>query len=605
MHVSIQREIVKSISYLIPLAVMLAPTDAISQDFTPPKVTTNSPGGVSLSDGSFMMSDVDLSIGPLSFERFHIGGRRDPNSPPFGPRTTHNFSIYTAANSKRRCPSNGGSNSCVVNRRPIVHMGNSASGQYSDVASTSYSQNLVFGNDDESLKGSLSRIGSGVYNYLDQSGTKYEFGTIAPMGGPSNSFRVENITFADGRRQTFLYDSSSRLKVVTDSSGYALAFEYNASNLISVACGYNTGVTFVSVNIGCSTAKLKSSYSYDNGHLSGVVNAAGESKSYTWSVDRITCVSTAKQACQIANTYEDSHGSWMVSQQKMADGAIWKYQYYGRYDGVRDPDIYADATATSTTDMTDPAGNVSRYNFMETSPVSIVDANSNETKYLFEGGKSYDSPAEYPTNFGSTLKSVTLPRGNKIAIEYSGPWRTVSKRVLTGTDGKTLTKSYGYDFSSNCSTSPQTCAKPIWEKDANSAQTDYTYTSFGSVDSELQPAPTPGELRRLTKYTYVQKYAYVQNGAGGVVPAASPIWMKDSETVCQAEKDSRPARCDSKSPQFTTKYEYGPDGVGGNLLVRGIAITADGQTRRTCFGYDYAGNRVSETKPRAGLGGCL
>ena len=40
------------------------------------------------------------------------------------------------------------------------------------------------------------------------------------------------------------------------------------------------------------------------------------------------------------------------------------------------------------------------------------------------------------------------------------------------------------------------------------------------------------------------------------------------------------------------------------LLVRGVAVTADGQTRRTCYGYDALGRRISETKPNAGLGAC-
>jgi hypothetical protein len=38
--------------------------------------------------------------------------------------------------------------------------------------------------------------------------------------------------------------------------------------------------------------------------------------------------------------------------------------------------------------------------------------------------------------------------------------------------------------------------------------------------------------------------------------------------------------------------------------LRGVAVTADSQTRRTCFGYDVNGNQISETKPRAGLTSC-
>ena len=55
-----------------------------------------------------------------------------------------------------------------------------------------------------------------------------------------------------------------------------------------------------------------------------------------------------------------------------------------------------------------------------------------------------------------------------------------------------------------------------------------------------------------------------------------------------------------------TSYDYGPDtgAVGNNLLLRGMTVTADGQARRTCYGYDPQGNRIWETKPRAGLAAC-
>jgi hypothetical protein len=39
-------------------------------------------------------------------------------------------------------------------------------------------------------------------------------------------------------------------------------------------------------------------------------------------------------------------------------------------------------------------------------------------------------------------------------------------------------------------------------------------------------------------------------------------------------------------------------------MLRGVAVTADGQTLRTCYGYDRDGNKISETKPRAGLAVC-
>jgi hypothetical protein len=38
--------------------------------------------------------------------------------------------------------------------------------------------------------------------------------------------------------------------------------------------------------------------------------------------------------------------------------------------------------------------------------------------------------------------------------------------------------------------------------------------------------------------------------------------------------------------------------------MRGVVVTADGQSLRTCYGYNKFGDKISETSPRAGLGGC-
>jgi RHS repeat-associated protein len=53
-----------------------------------------------------------------------------------------------------------------------------------------------------------------------------------------------------------------------------------------------------------------------------------------------------------------------------------------------------------------------------------------------------------------------------------------------------------------------------------------------------------------------------------------------------------------------TTYDYGPDSASNNLLLRGQAVTADGQTLRTCFAYDSQGRKLSETGANANLASC-
>ena len=91
-----------------------------SADVVPPKAYTTTPGGINVSDGNFVYSETDLSMGPLTLERFHRGGQRQPNDAMFGTNFSSNFDIYVAQNS----PISG------TTRYVIVHIGNSASGQY-------------------------------------------------------------------------------------------------------------------------------------------------------------------------------------------------------------------------------------------------------------------------------------------------------------------------------------------------------------------------------------------------------------------------------------------------------------------------------------------
>lgn len=62
--------------------------------------------------------------------------------------------------------------------------------------------------------------------------------------------------------------------------------------------------------------------------------------------------------------------------------------------------------------------------------------------------------------------------------------------------------------------------------------------------------------------------------------------------------------CVTPSDEVRTTYDYGPNSGPNNLLLRGMVEDATGAALRTCYGYDARGNRISETRPRAGLASC-
>jgi hypothetical protein len=203
------------------------------------------------------------------------------------------------------------------------------------------------------------------------------------------------------------------------------------------------------------------------------------------------------------------------------------------------------------------------------------------------------------------LTEVDYPEGNKFLAEYNGPYYSVSKETSVAKPGSGLTDriaTYGYACPGGTLT--PTCTKMVWKLDPKGNQTDYAYTSFGALQSEMQPAPATGAARPLKLYTYVQKYAYVKNSGGTLVAASAPIWLPDTATVCQTVAGSSTATCDSSAPQMVSTYLYGANGTADNLLLRGKLVSDGTTSLRTCFGYDSMSRKISESSPRAGLSSC-
>lgn len=558
------------------------------------------PTGVSLSDGALTFSDTDLAIGGLEFQRIHQGGRMDPRSQPFGPRMTHNYDIYVKRNNRTDC--SGGPGTCVNYNRPVVHLGQGASISYIDAGNAN---SYIYSDTDDGLRADLKRDSSGAYVYTDSEGTVYTFSSVT-----ASTTNVESIVFPNGRRQDFIAGSSSR--IVLDSSGYALVMIYGSNGKISTVCGYNRAVTYVSSATTCAGATLKASYGYGSGSepfLTSVTDPRGGVTTYDYTSD-ISCIKPpGYTSCKIANVYgSGTLWNWQVVQQTLNDGSVWNYAYYGDYSKPRNPELTVLEDPSNWTVVTDPAGKASTYTFVSSSPYSATDATGQVTQYRYRGGYDINRNPDGSQNQGSSLVEVEFPEHNKYLAEYYAPRRSVSKVTQQAKPGSGLADrviQYGYQV--GCDTPPatlQNCAKPLWKKEPSGAQTDYTYATWGGLLSEMKPAPASGAARPLKLYTYVQKYAYVRNASGALVAAASAIWLPATETVCQTAANSSVASCDTGAQITVTTYEYAPDGTADNLLPRGKAVSADGITLRTCYGYDWMGNKIWERQPRAGVSVC-
>jgi hypothetical protein len=484
----------------------------------------------------------------------------------------------------------------------VVHIGNSASGTYE---ASGTEANV------DARKGKLALVGS-QYVYTDSSGTIYTFSSSI-SGTPLNatcvlSRKIDHIAYPDGRTQTFSYDASGYLKLVEDTAGYAIVFEYNASGDITAACAFVRSQTYVSVTSTCTGATMKTTYVYTSGALTSAVDVLGQTTNYTHNTKGLTCIKPPPgTTCSMTLNLQANEGTTTIfgGTQTLSDGSVWTID--GTNNSGKPPNVDDTPGAydgDNEVTVTDPAGKATGVVFTKSSLYGLTDANGNTSAFRFFGGQI--SPLDAVTN-GTYLTSATYPEGDQYLAYYNGPFGSVTEEDRVpkpGSGSPNLVKTYGYQ---SCTVSPgtyQNCAKPIWIKDPKNNQTDFSYASHGGILYEMDPAPTAGAARPLKLTTWSQRYAWIKNSGGTLVQAATPVWVKATETLCQTVAGSSSPVCDGAAIQTTTTYEYGASGTGESLLVKGVAVASGGTTLRTCSGYDVWHRKISETKPNANLSVC-
>lgn len=591
-----------------------------SADVVPPKVDTTTATGVSIPDAYFRVSSTDLSIGSLALERFSQS--RSPYWPDysqFGISMTSNFDIYVQATAVK---ATGAPFFTPAHFHTTVHIGNSSVG----VFSSQYTNGTgwISGHNVDSGAGILAWSGT-AYQFTDKSGNIYTFNpnvsanpTVSGISyGAAKGYtqRIDHIVSPNGRVQQFSYDTNDRLKLVTDSAGYAILFDYGSNGFVTDACAINQSQSYVNSTSSCTGQPLTVSYQYTTvvaagtvpvPILSGFINVLGQTTSYSYG-----STTGAMVACVTPPGYSSCETQLTLGtaglQQTMADTSVWTFGSDQNEFAVNDPESPADTAYEAT--MKDPAGKITHFAFAGSSPLQVTNTYGKTTTYKWCCSQLDDvnSPV---TMDGTMLTEVDFPEGNKYLAQYGGPSNAITEQRIVAKTGSGLADqvvTYGYDYSGASGTFYD---QPTSKVDAKGNQTNWRYTGFGAVASEMLPAPAAGAARPLKLYTYVQKSAYVKDSGGALVATTTQIWMPDSITECQTVSGSGNSTpvCDTSAPQRVTSYEYGADGTANNLLVRGTAVTAyvgsTLTTLRTCFGYDPRGRKISTTTPGAAKANC-
>lgn len=548
--------------------------------YIPPKLKIDSPLGISLVNGSFSYQVNDLSIGPLDLQRSYVSGKAG-NIPRkwFGPHWTHNYDIYVLEGAASRFDSTYVS----IGRETITF----SKSRYGFLATTP-----------ESSTSSLEFVG-GAFIFTNKDGDVYTFDPSTEVQ-PSNVYfprsqRVAKVAYADGRQLDFIY-SSGLLTKVTSNLGYAIVFEYGGGPYVTRACVFNLSIA--TADSGCAGSLASTSYSYGltdgKTALMSVIDRFGQQWGYEYDIGpaKLSCVRQVNSSsCQVKNF---NYGIAGVERQIDGNGGEWLYSISGR-----DPDfprLPGQPKEITNGSYSGPAGAQGMVAFWAGLPV------------LYSiSGRVYQV-----TYDGMMLAQVTMPEGNVMGQNYSAEYNPAGETWipkwtsgLSSVASNIVYPTHGAPpAGTGClSVSRKACNKPLYKTDYRGSRTDYSWDqNSGLLVSETGPANDAG-LRPVTRNAYAQRYAWISAG-GGYAPAGPPVWVLTSTKTCRTTATIGDGCAGGADDETITSYDYGTDGGPNNLLVRGVSVTANGVTQRTCFGYDAFGNKVWETKPRAGLSAC-
>lgn len=604
-----------------------------------------SEGGVDMRTGRYAYSKQDLTIGGgpdaggLALARqlsTAIPGHIDA----FG-NLSHNWDILLTE--KRIDLLNGNyDNAAGIDYRIMVHVGG---------RTETFDANHVNGSGfDQISKGGYARLSytgdragtNAIYTLQSGDGTTITFRPIG-SGDCSRLARcayASQIRRADGTVLDLSYDSGSnaignprRLRSVVNSRGYALLLEYGSTNYNHVvsACVLNTALVPRPTDDRCpATAVMIARYGYTARGLASVTDPAGatESFSYTPTADpQVFSMAFTKPGAAtpwltnlvtLSTTFEPI--DQVVSHQTFADGREFSYNYeYSPANEGQEQSLaggfYTDNLGRRVTieyafplrpeSPSATPRNCCNQDFQVTpGPVRIVDALGRTTTMDYCDPNAAANLPSYVRNrcLVGLLQSYTNPEGDKaefVTDNVTRNVRQVTSRPKPGSPLGTRVTAATYDCT------PATiayCSKPTRTTDANGNSTDSVYDPVhGGVLSVTSPAV--GGIRPQVRYEYVQRYAWLRSGAT-YARAATPVWLLAATRSCRSTAASGAGCSGGAADEVVTAYDYGPDAGPNNLWLRGMTVTADGQTLRSCYGYDDYGRQISETQPNANLATC-
>lgn len=386
--------------------------------------------------------------------------------------------------------------------------------------------------------------------------------------------------------------ASQRLRSVVTNRGWMLKYQYATSaledrnpsavtaiNLAEVYCDPEADTC--SATAGRPTASFQ--YAYNGTRVSQVTitDPAGGISRYTMALDGGSQIIAVKVPSNASDIMTFQYDSLKRVSSVTKDGRTVSYSYTDDQ-----PPPY---TTNRMVVATYPDGSTKKYEgYPDYYPTKITNGIGNTL--LIEYNPSVQKISKY-----------THPEGNYDTYSYDTRGNVTVKTSYPKPGSNLSPISISANYDASCA-SPAKCNKPNWVIDPSGNETDYVYDPVtGLMTSVTSPPPAVGAVRPQIRLSYGQREAYYRNASGLVVASGLPITLAVTKSNCITQ-----ASCDGTSDEEKVDYDYGPQtaGISNNLLLRGSLERANGLSLQTCFSYDVAGNKLTETKPNANLSSC-
>jgi len=433
------------------------------------------------------------------------------------------------------------------------------------------------------LGSTLVDIGGGKFRYTTRDGTKYVVDTSMKSYYYANTTNglITSITEPNGLVTTITWEYAPdlitvyRVKDVKRNDNYGLKYYYVSNVLDAYAetndftkirriVGYNTN--YAPTESGWPMATYDHVWNVSSGARSlSVTDYAGEVTRYTMDLDlRVTAIKPPHYSTDQI-TFEHC---------PIQFGSPSSYCTSGNFtlpDGVKRATAYGDTYTYSPYvpqlnhlwfTSYGPKGTMRVMSRTDRPLVGISDT-------IILSANYYNGTfADWNDNATNNLRSENVTTISQRSYSYGTAGRITSITADAGGES--------FAYSGSCPSA--TCIQPttIWDRNGNITMVNYN--SAGLPTRVTSPA-VDGVSPQI-RYTY---------------QTSSGIWLLASESTCRTgPPHSSGIGCTVAGDEVLTSYQY----TSNNLLLYSVTVSANGQSRRSCFVYNKFGDLIAQTSPK-------